>query len=86
MLKCESCDFYPPSSFGGKPCSYCDTDNPYMNCYRKREINQHTYASVLKEAYVDEMAEIICNIVKNVSGVEINCESVMKKLESYVKN
>ena len=39
MGKCESCEFYPPSSFDGKPCGYCDTSNPYMNCYRRREYN-----------------------------------------------
>lgn len=86
MEKCESCVFYPPSSFSGKPCPHCDTSNPYMNCYSKREINKRTYARALKEAYVDEMANIICDIVMDVSGVEINCESVMTKLESHVKN
>ncbi len=34
---CESCIYYPPSSFGGKPCSYCWPDDPFMNCYLRRE-------------------------------------------------
>ena len=85
MDKCESCVFYPPSSFGGKPCSFCDTSNPYMNCYRRREVDKHTYASALKKTDVDEMAQTICDIVKDISGVEINCEAVMVKLESFME-
>ena len=34
---CESCVYYPPSSCDGKPCSFCDPDEPYMNCYSKKE-------------------------------------------------
>ena len=34
---CETCIYYPPSSLGRKPCSYCDPDNPLMNCYSRRE-------------------------------------------------
>ena len=85
MEKCESCVFYPPSSFGGKPCAYCDTSNPYMNCYRKREVNKRTYATALKEMYTDEMAQLICDIVKDISGVEINRESVIVNLEGFVE-
>lgn len=86
MEKCESCVFYPPSSFGGKPCSYCDTSNPYMNCYSKREIGNRTYASMLKEMCVDEMAQAICDIVKDISGVKISCESAIMKLKSFVED
>lgn len=32
--RCESCIYYPPSSFGGKPCSYCWEDDPYLDQYR----------------------------------------------------
>ena len=84
MEKCESCVFYPPSSFGGKPCAHCDTSNPYMNCYHKREVNKCTYASTLKEVYTDEMAQLICDIVRDISGVEISCESMINKLESFI--
>lgn len=86
MEKCESCVFYPPSSFGGRPCAHCDTSNPYMNCYHKREANNRTYASALKEMYSDEMAQLICDIVKDISGVEISRESMIAKLESFVSN
>ena len=34
---CESCIYYPPSSFDGKPCGYCNPDEPLLNCYSKRE-------------------------------------------------
>lgn len=34
---CESCIYYPPSSCDGKPCSVCDPDDLYLNCYEKRE-------------------------------------------------
>ncbi len=29
---CEGCRYYPPSSFGGKPCSYCDPYDQLHNC------------------------------------------------------
>lgn len=31
--KCESCVYNPPSSCDGKPCTQCDTRNPFTNCY-----------------------------------------------------
>lgn len=34
---CESCIYYPPSSCDGKLCCICDTDDPMLNCYSKRE-------------------------------------------------
>lgn len=86
MDKCESCEFYPPSSFGGKPCSFCDTSNPYMNCYRRREIGKHTYASALKEMDTDEMTKLICDIVESICEIKISYESMMMKLESYMDN
>lgn len=33
---CESCVHYPPSSFGGKPCWMCNTNDPLLNRYEKR--------------------------------------------------
>lgn len=34
MAECgKGCRHWPPSSSDGKPCCYCDTSNPYMNCY-----------------------------------------------------
>lgn len=34
---CKTCRHYPPSSCGGKPCSYCDPERPDspFNCYSK---------------------------------------------------
>lgn len=37
---CESCIYYPPSSCDGKLCCMCDTDDPYSNCYCKKEDNE----------------------------------------------
>lgn len=34
---CESCVYYPPSSFDGKPCSFCEPESKYLNCYRAKE-------------------------------------------------
>lgn len=34
---CETCVHYPPSSCDEKPCCVCDPDEPYLNCYQKRE-------------------------------------------------
>ena len=34
MAECgKGCKHWPPSSADGKPCCYCDTSNPLMNCY-----------------------------------------------------
>lgn len=37
MDKCETCIYYPPSSFDGKPCCMCDTSDPCLNCYCEKE-------------------------------------------------
>lgn len=34
---CETCVHYPPSSMDGKPCSMCNPNEPFLNCYQKRE-------------------------------------------------
>lgn len=34
---CESCGYYPPSSCDGKPCSVYEPDDPFLNCYEKKE-------------------------------------------------
>ena len=37
MSECNrSCKFWPPSSSDGKPCSVCDTSEPFLNCYQKK--------------------------------------------------
>ena len=33
---CQSCAYAPPSSTDGKPCSFCDPDDPTTNCYMER--------------------------------------------------
>ena len=34
---CDTCRWFPPSSFDGNPCCACDTDDPMMNCYEPKE-------------------------------------------------
>lgn len=36
MNNCETCIYWPPSSCDGKPCSLCDTNDVYLNCYQPR--------------------------------------------------
>lgn len=33
---CETCVHYPPSSFGGKPCSCCEPSDPMTSCWDGR--------------------------------------------------
>ena len=35
---CQSCAYAPPSSTDGKPCSFCDPDDPVANCYEERAV------------------------------------------------
>lgn len=34
---CETCVYYPPSSYDGKPCCMCDPEDPILNCYEEKE-------------------------------------------------
>lgn len=34
---CETCVYYPPSSYGDKPCCMCDPEDPILNCYAEKE-------------------------------------------------
>lgn len=36
MNDCATCVYWPPSSFGGKPCSICNPDDPLTSCYQER--------------------------------------------------
>ena len=56
-----------------------------MNCYRRRDINKYTYASMLKMMDTDEMANTICDIVNSICGIKISYEAMMTKLESFVE-
>lgn len=44
---CETCVYYPPSSGDGKPCSCCNPDDPLMNCYSEREM-EDIYKEIIK--------------------------------------
>ena len=35
---CDTCKWSPPSSFCGKPCSHCDTNDPRTSCYQRKEL------------------------------------------------
>lgn len=56
---CESCAHYPPSSFSGKPCWMCDTNDPLLNCYEKREEPVITNADHIRAMSDEEMAKFI---------------------------
>lgn len=47
---CESCIYYPPSSGDGKPCSMCDPDCTFLNCYSKKEDEVESYGSNRKQS------------------------------------
>lgn len=34
---CDSCVYSPPSSSDEKPCCACEPDNPFLNCYQRKE-------------------------------------------------
>ena len=56
---CESCVHYPPSSFGGKPCWMCNTNDPLLNRYEKREEPVITNADRIRAMTVEELAVFI---------------------------
>ena len=37
MDYCKTCIYYPPSSCDGKPCTQCDPETLYNNCYVNKE-------------------------------------------------
>lgn len=37
MDYCETCVYYPPSSCDGKPCTQCDPERLFHNCYVNKE-------------------------------------------------
>lgn len=43
MNDCETCIHYPPSSMDAKPCSQCDTNDKYLNCWQGNEVYQEGY-------------------------------------------
>lgn len=50
MPECgRGCAYWPPSAKDGKPCSVCDTSEPYLNCFqpktkdKQRKGYEHTY-------------------------------------------
>ena len=37
MDYCKTCVYYPPSSCDGKPCTQCDPERLFHNCYVNKE-------------------------------------------------
>lgn len=37
MDYCKTCVYYPPSSCDGKPCTQCDPEDLFHNCYVNKE-------------------------------------------------
>ena len=50
---CDACLYGPPSSVGGKPCSFCDfdADNPVFNFYTRKEEPVMTRTDILQTAW-----------------------------------
>lgn len=59
---CDTCVHFPPSTFGGKPCSFCDPLNPEMTAYARREEPIQTNADRIRSMTDDELAEFIGGI------------------------
>ena len=61
---CDTCIYGPPSSAGGKPCSFCDSDadNPVFNFYTRKEEPVMTNYDRIKTMSMEEMADMIDNI------------------------
>lgn len=57
---CESCIYYPPSSFGGKPCSTCNPEDPICSCYQRRVEIPPTNADCIRAMSDEELAGIFC--------------------------
>jgi len=46
---CDTCAYNPPSAGDGKPCSMCDTSDPMLNCYQKKEANMDKQSTTSQE-------------------------------------
>lgn len=58
MYYCQTCVYYPPSSCDGKPCTQCDPESPFHNCY----VNKEDYST--KER-MDERLEMMHKLYPN---------------------
>lgn len=57
MDYCETCVYYPPSSCDGKPCTQCDPESPFQNCYVKKEADSKpTNADRIRSMTDEELA------------------------------
>ena len=63
---CKTCIYYPPSSCDGKPCTQCDPENPFLNCYREKEFfldadqeHKQTNADRIRSMTDEELAEML---------------------------
>lgn len=65
MDYCETCVYYPPSSCDGKPCTQCDPESPFQNCYVKKEVDSKpTNADRIRSMTDEELANwlgVYCN-------------------------
>lgn len=57
---CKTCVYYPPSSCDGKPCTQCDPESPFQNCYVKKEADSKpTNADRIRSMTDEELANCI---------------------------
>ena len=62
MDYCQTCIYYPPSSCDGKPCTQCDPESQFQNCYVKKEADSKpTNADRIRTMSDEELAECIEN-------------------------
>ena len=61
-MSVEKCKWFPPSSLGGKPCTFCEPDSLLSNCYEEREEKPITNADRIRAMTDEEMAfELACS-------------------------
>lgn len=58
---CDTCVHYPPSSFGGKPCSMCNPNDPVLDCYQRREEQPQTNGDRIRAMSDEELAAFCCD-------------------------
>lgn len=73
MDYCKTCIYYPPSSCDGKPCTQCDPESPFQNCYVKKEADSKpTNADRIRRMTDEELADAFAMISDCIS---CNCRS-----------
>ena len=84
MDYCETCVYYPPSSCDGKPCTQCDPESPFQNCYVKNEEDSKpTNADRIRNMGDIELANFLSGLT--MCGC-FNCPMYPEEDDDCVKN